>query len=188
MVERVKFHDRIYEQTVLRLVPLSITPNQITLFRLVCTPIVVALAVAQAYVLALIFFLVLAFSDTVDGSLARVRNQVTTWGKVFDPIADKVLVGSLIIVLVMQRLSVGLALVLLSIELLFLIFGWWKIKRGVEVSANRFGKAKMFLQVLGVTLLFLGIITGFHGLYHISAQTFYLAIVFAVVSLFAAGF
>lgn len=188
MAERVKLHDRFYSWTVLKLVPASVTPNQITMFRLVSTPVVVVLAVMEYYRLALLCFLLLAFSDTVDGSLARVRNHVTSWGKVFDPVADKVLVGSLVIVLVIQHLGAGLALVLLSIEVLFLLFGWYKVKSGVEVQANRFGKIKMFLQVIGVSLLFFGLITGFHGLFHISAQTFYLAIVFAVVSLFAAGF
>lgn len=188
MSERLKIHDRLYALTVLKLVPQSVTPNQITLFRLVSTPVVVTLAAMESYPLALFAFLVLAFSDTVDGSLARVRNQVTSWGKVFDPLADKVLVGSLVIVLVMQHLGVGLALVLLSIELLFLVFGWWKIKSGRDVQANLWGKIKMFLQVIGVSLLLLGLITGFHGLFHVSAQTFYLAIAFAIVSLFAAGF
>ncbi len=188
MHERLKFHDRLFAKTVLKLVPQSVTPNEITFFRLVSTPVVVVLAVMESYPLALFFFLVLAFSDAVDGSLARVRNQVTSWGKAFDPIADKILVGSLVIVLVMQQLSVGLALGILSLELLFLVFGYWKIKSGVEVQANLWGKIKMLLQVIGVALLLVELITGFPGLFHISAQTFYLAIVFAVVSLLAAGF
>lgn len=188
MRDGVKFHDRLYSMLLLPLVPASVSPNQVTLFRMVCTPVVVVLAVMHAYVWTLVVFLILAFSDTLDGSLARVRGQVTTWGKVFDPVADKILVGSLVIVLVMQHLGPGLALLILGLELLFMLIGWWNIKRGKVVQANRWGKIKMFLQVLGVSLLLLGLITGFQGLFHFSSQTLYLALVFALASLLAAGF
>lgn len=188
MRDGVKFHDRLYARFLLPLVPASVLPNHLTMFRMIFTPAVVVLAVMQWYVWSLIVFLILAFSDTLDGSLARVRGQVTTWGKVFDPVADKILVGSLVIVLVMQHLGPGLALLILGLELTFLLIGWWKIKQGKVVQANRWGKIKMFLQVIGVSLLLLGLITGFQGLFHISSQTLYLALVFALVSLLAAGF
>lgn len=184
---RTKFHDRIYAKTFLRLVPRSVHPNHVTMARFLLTPGVVMLTVAERYGLALASFLMLAFSDTLDGSLARVRNKVTTWGKVFDPVADKILIGSLVIVLVMQHISAGLALVILGLELSFMVLGFWKLMHGTVVQANRWGKIKMSLQVLGVSLLLIGIMTGFSGLFHVSAQAFYVAIIFAVVSLFAAG-
>lgn len=183
----VKFHDRLMARWVLPAVPKRVHPNHVTMARLLCTPIVVVLAVMAWYRLALGAFLLLAFTDMLDGSLARVRNQVTSWGKVFDPIADKLLIGSLVVVLVVQHLGPGLALIILGLESLVILLALWRLRQGKEVQANRWGKIKMFLQVVGVTLLLVGMLTGFTGLFHVSAQAFYVAIIFAVLSLFAAG-
>lgn len=186
-MQGAKFHDRLLAKSLLPLIPSWVEPNHITIVRFFLTPAVVAVTIWGQYLIALPFFLAVAFTDILDGSLARVRNRVTTWGKVFDPVADKLLIGSLVVVLVAKHLDVGLALLIVSLELLFMLIGLYKLQQGTPVQANRWGKIKMSLQVLGVTLLFVGLMTGFTGFYAVSERVLYVAIAFAVVSLFAAG-
>lgn len=184
---KLKIHDRIYKKTFLKLIPGFVHPNHVTIARFILTPFVIWLAVQGYYGLAIPVFLAVAFTDSIDGSLARARDQVTAWGKIYDPVADKLLIGSMVVVLVIQHLGFYLGVAIIGIEVLFIVLGWWWVSGGNNVQANKWGKIKMCLQVLGVTLLLIGLATGFEGLFNISAQTFYLAIFFAVVSLFTSG-
>jgi CDP-diacylglycerol--glycerol-3-phosphate 3-phosphatidyltransferase len=183
----LKLQDRLFKKTILRVIPQRIHPNHITMVRFVFTPVVVLLVLKGFYGWGIASFLILAFTDTLDGAMARVYDKITPWGKVYDPLADKLLIGSLVSILVIQHLSAQLAIAIIGIELLFIALGWWWMSSGVEVQANRWGKIKMFLQVVGVTLLLIGLATGFEGFYDVSAKTFYLALVFAIISLFTSG-
>lgn len=183
----LKIQDRLYQKTIFHLIPDFVHPNHVTISRFMLTPLVVFLILIEQYHWGILLFLFTAFTDTVDGALARVRNQITPWGQVYDPVADKLLIGSLVGILVIRHLDPFLALVIIGIEVLFIALGWWKVSLGIEVQANKWGKAKMFLQVLGVLLLLIALATGFQGFYDISAKTFYLAIVFAIISLFTSG-
>lgn len=184
----LKIQDRVYKKTIFHLIPEFVHPNHLTISRFILTPVVVFLVIIEQYYAGIALFILTAFTDTLDGALARVRNQITPWGQLYDPVADKLLIGSLVAILVIQHLGVFLALVIISIEVLFIALGWWKVSLGIEVQANKWGKAKMVLQVLGVLLLLAGLATGFEGgFFDISAKTFYLAIVFAVISLFTSG-
>lgn len=167
--------------------PERVHPNHITMARFVLTPFVVWLVLEGVYGWGMLAFLFVAFTDTLDGAMARVRNKVTPWGKIYDPVADKLLIGSLVIVLVIKHLGVQLAIAILAIEVLFIGLGWWWVSNGLEVQANRWGKIKMFLQVVGVTLLLLGLATGFDGFLDVSSKTFYLALLFEIISLFTSG-
>lgn len=171
----------------MHIVPKWLHPNHLTIARFVLTPFVIFLVVQQYYGLAIPAFLIVAFTDTLDGSLARIRNQITPWGTVYDPVADKLLVGSMVVVLVIQHLGFYLGVAIIIIELVFIALGWWWLSSGTVVAANKWGKIKMFLQVVGVCMLLVGLATGFEGLFDISAKTFYLAIFFAIISLFASG-
>jgi CDP-diacylglycerol--glycerol-3-phosphate 3-phosphatidyltransferase len=183
----LKLQDKIYQKTFLFLIPDRLHPNHLTMARFVLTPLVLWLTVQQYYASAIVSFLLVAFTDTLDGSLARVRNKITPWGKIYDPVADKLLIGSLVSVLVIQHLGFYLGLTIILIELVFIGLGWWWSSNGHVVQANRWGKVKMFLQVVGVTLLLVGLATGFEGLFGVSETTFYIAIFFALISLFTSG-
>ena len=184
---QLKIQDKFFHATIFRFFPKRLHPNHLTMARFILTPVVAWLAVNQWYGWVLPSFLLVALTGTLDRSLARVRNQVTQWGKIYDPVADKLLVGSLVIILVLQHLSVFLGIAILFIEFLFIALGWWWLHNGQEVQANFWGKAKMLLQIIGVTLLILGIAHNFQGFYDVSATSFYLALVFAIVSLFTSG-
>ena len=185
--EGLKIQDRLFKKTILRIIPKWVLPNHITILRFLLTPLVMWLTITQQYGIAVVVFLLVAFTDILDGSLARVRNQVTKWGKLYDPVADKVLIGSLVAIVVTQHLGVYLGAAIIIIELIFIGLGFWWTQNGHAVQANKWGKIKMFLQVCGVTILLVGLATGFQGLFGISATTFYLAIFFAIISLFSSG-
>ncbi len=179
--------DRILRYTILPLIPKWVEPNHITLFRFFATPFVILLIVMENYVWGIPAFIFVAFTDAVDGSLARTRNQITDWGKLYDPLADKLLIGSMVFIIVMRYLNFYLALVLIVIEAIFIIGAWWRHRNGDKVQADIWGKIKMNLQVIGVLFLLFALLFQIDGFFSISAGTFYLAIVFAIISLFSHG-
>jgi CDP-diacylglycerol--glycerol-3-phosphate 3-phosphatidyltransferase len=184
---QLKLQDKFFEKTILPFIPAWLKPNHITVVRILLTPVVVLLAIYQLYEYAIPVFLFIALTDTIDGSLARVRGQITDWGKLYDPVADKLLIGSLVVVLVFQHLGVILGISIIFIEIVFIALGWYWARTGQVVQANTWGKMKMFLQILGVTLLLFGLAIDFQGLFDISETTFYLALIFAIISLFTSG-
>lgn len=176
-------HDRLLAATLLRLVPNETTPNQITVARIFMTPMVLWLLHEGRYDIGVPLFLVTALTDTLDGSLARVRDQVTDWGKTWDPIADKLLIGSVAVLLLARHFPLELTIVILGFEAAFLAAGWYRRTQGVIVSANWWGKFKMLAQVIGMTLFLLSLMTGIGALATASYAAFGVAIVFASVSL-----
>lgn len=185
--QKIFLPDRILRATILRLIPRSITPNAVTVFRMVATPFVLWILVRGEYGWGMLAFLLAALTDAIDGAMARTRNQITDWGKMYDPLADKLLIGSVVVVLVMRELSFFLGAAILGIEMLFVISAWWRHKKGKVIEANRWGKMKMVLQVLGVTLLLVALVTAWSPLFPFSQATFFLAIIFALVSLVTYG-
>ncbi|OHA20054.1 MAG: hypothetical protein A2836_02450 [Candidatus Taylorbacteria bacterium RIFCSPHIGHO2_01_FULL_45_63] len=153
------FIDRVMEVTVLRLFPRYITPNHVTIFRFVSIPFILYLFSKEEYRVGTLLFLISAFSDAVDGAMARTRKQVTSWGKMFDPLADKLLIGLTSVIVVGQYLSIRLALSIVFVELLLIIGAvWGRYRGGREIQAGRIGKIKMILQSVGIGVLLLGII------------------------------
>lgn len=184
---RVSFSDHILRVTLLRLIPRSVTPNAVTIFRMIATPFILWILVRGEYGLGMLAFLFVALTDAIDGAMARTRNQITDWGKMYDPLADKLLIGSVVVVLVMRELSFFLGVSILAIEILFIISAWWRHTKGRVIEANRWGKIKMGLQVLGVALLLAALVTEWPPLFPFSTATFSLAIIFALVSLVTYG-
>lgn len=180
-------HDRFLAATILRLVPRWITPNMVTTLRFVLIPFVLTFLSLEMWVVAVPLFLFTALTDAMDGSLARTRKQVTEWGTFFDPVADKLLIGSVVLLLVAARVNPWFALLILGVEALIIGGGIIRKRRGVVTSANIFGKTKMFLQVVGVTFLLVAAWTGMDLYVDLSVGTLSLAVAFAVISLFTYG-
>ena len=160
MSSKIYPHDRLMAATVLKLIPAWVTPNQITILRMLLTPAVVWLLWSRSYAPGLPLFLVVAFTDMIDGSLARTRDQVTSWGMLWDPVADKLLIGSIGVLLLFRAFPSGLIAVVFGLEAAFLIGGYWRKRQGVIVSANWWGKFKMLSQVAGVALYLAFLETG----------------------------
>ena len=148
-------------------------PNIITLARICLTPVIALLPFIQGSwpkVVAFVIFLIAAFSDILDGWLARRYNTVSDLGKLLDPIADKLLLFATLIpifwmtrhptILVDYRipwwgsLPVWVALLLVGREVLITVFRHFAQRRGVVIPAAGAGKAKALLQnaFIGATI------------------------------------
>ena len=106
------------------------------------------------HVVGVALFLGAAFTDYLDGKIARSRQQVSTLGKLLDPIADKLLISAALISLVENRLVPAWAVVVI-VGREFAVSGLRSIAagEGVIISASRMGKLKMFAQVVAVATL-----------------------------------
>jgi CDP-diacylglycerol---glycerol-3-phosphate 3-phosphatidyltransferase len=180
-------HDYLMRYTVLYLVPNFVTPNMVTMFRIVCTPVVLWFLYVEQYAIGVPLFMFVAFTDALDGSLARVRKQITDWGTFYDPFADKVLIGSVVLLVVVKHVNILFGLTIVFVEALITLGGVLRKRNGKMVGANVFGKTKMFLQVLGVSFLLFALWAGYSLFIPISIGTLSLAVVFAVISLFTYG-
>lgn len=136
--------------------PHFITPNFITVARLVFVPVGAYTLFKNGgndplwqYISWIVFF-ILGMSDVLDGNLARSRNAITEFGKFLDPVADKVMIGTAMISLsILNRLPWWITFVILSREIGITIFRLAIIKRGV-IAANKGGKIKSTFQNFGV--------------------------------------
>ncbi len=153
-------------------------PNGITVARIVAAPVVFALILSGGFgqlLLAFILFVIAALSDLWDGYLARRRGQITDFGKLADPIADKLLVVSTFVPFyivsvreAMTTLSVvpywavlplWVLLVVLGREFLITVFRWFAKGRGVVIAAGKEGKYKATFQnmFMGGEILWLAV-------------------------------
>ena len=133
--------------------PLNV-PNALTLFRILLVPVlVVALleAAPETSILAAVVFAVAAITDGLDGYIARQRRDITTFGKVMDPIADKLLIAAALITLVsLDRVEPWLATVIIARE--FAVSGLRVAagQQGVVIPASPLGKLKTALQIAAI--------------------------------------
>ncbi len=186
--EEVHPHDQFLAKTILKWFPSSVTPNRISIFRILATPAVFYLVLNGFYRLGIISFLLVAFTDALDGSLARTQNKITKFGMLIDPVADKFLVGSIILILVFRSLNPWLGIAVLGIEVIFIVSALVsRIKFKTVHMANRWGKIKMFLQVLAMCTIMFGLVLDVPIFFAFATGILGLAIGFAIVSLFKHG-
>ena len=133
--------------------PLNL-PNLLTLLRIMLVPaLVVALLgnTPAGDVLAAVVFALASLTDFVDGYLARARDSVTTFGKLMDPLADKLLIVAALISLVsLHRLAAWIAMVIITRELAVTVLRLGATQAGVVIGASPFGKVKTCLQIAAV--------------------------------------
>jgi CDP-diacylglycerol--glycerol-3-phosphate 3-phosphatidyltransferase len=180
---RVTVIDRFIARLFFRFLPDSVTPNQITKFRLSLIPFIALLLVLNYYSVAAVLFLFAALSDALDGALARTKRKITTWGTLYDPIADKLLIGIVSVIIVSRYVGFPLALSIVLIELFLVLSAYFRYK-GRVVPAKTMGKTKMILQCLGIFMLLLAVILKIPLLLIIATYTLYLAVGFGLLSLF----
>ncbi|MFM2357282.1 MAG: CDP-diacylglycerol--glycerol-3-phosphate 3-phosphatidyltransferase [Candidatus Parcubacteria bacterium] len=176
------FIDKILSITFLRLLPSVVTPNHLTLLRLILTPFVFFLLLIGSYTYGTILFIIAAFSDALDGARARTENRITLWGTLCDPIADKLLVSSVAVLLVSRYMSIALAGTIIFIELILVLSSYFRFK-GKVVPAKASGKIKMVLQCVGIIFLLLWIVWQTPLLLMLASYTLYGAVFFALLSL-----
>ena len=182
--------DKLLWAVCLPAIPASVSPNHVTLFRFILTPFVLYLLYVGQWLPALILFALAAFSDAVDGALARTRNQITDWGKVYDPIADKLLVGLSAIVIIPVYFDFLLVFLLILTEIMIILGAYWirYYTPHSELQANIWGKVKMFIQSVSLTLLILaGLVAMPSVVIDLIEIALYTSLMLAVISAVYAG-
>lgn len=136
------------------------TPNKITVARIAVTPILAWLILQDGLAerwAAFGLFVAAAVSDVVDGNLARGRGEITRFGQLLDPAADKLLVLTTFLPLYwIDLLPLWLVLLVLSREALITVFRRYAANRGTVIAASGWGKSKAMVQnwFIGSVLVF----------------------------------
>ena len=140
-----------------RAVSLYNPANVLTVLRMVLVPVFVGLVVTSGLtgsgprIAACLVFCIASLTDYVDGWIARRWSMVTSFGKVADPIADKALTGTALVVLaVYERLPWWVTVVILAREWGVTALRFWVIRYGI-IPASRGGKLKTVLQIAAIT-------------------------------------
>jgi CDP-diacylglycerol---glycerol-3-phosphate 3-phosphatidyltransferase len=132
-------------------------PNVLTLLRILAVPVIVVALLGETPngdALAAGVFALAAFTDGLDGYIARRRSDITTFGKLMDPLADKLLIiASLVSLVSLDRLSAWVAMVIIARELAVTGLRAVAVEQGVVISASWLGKLKTVLQVGAVFAL-----------------------------------
>jgi CDP-diacylglycerol--glycerol-3-phosphate 3-phosphatidyltransferase len=163
-------------------------PNLLTLTRILLIPVFVVLFATpdpHRSIIAAIVFAVAAVTDLLDGYLARRSGQVTKLGKLLDPIADKLLVLSALILLVnVDRVSALVAILIIAREVAVTGIRAIAATEGMIIAAETTGKYKMALQVIAIVLLILeGTALSVLGNLHLAGiVTLYLSLILGYVS------
>ena len=143
--------------------------NKLTIFRIILVPLMVIipffeikgeiLGVPITYLIMDLIFIIASITDKLDGYIARSRNQVTTFGKFLDPLADKILVLTAMIMLVeMNKLPAWIPVIVLARE--FIVSGYRLIaveKGGKVIAASKWGKLKTVTQMIAIILAFIDV-------------------------------
>ena len=144
-------------------------PNKLTILRIIMIPIFVATfyvtAIPCNYIISAAIFLIAAFTDFLDGYIARKYNLVTNLGKFLDPIADKVLVSTALIIMLLPAPlestiipfygAIAVAIILAR-ELIVSGFRIVAASNGKVLAADKSGKIKTFTQDIAVVVLLVG--------------------------------
>ena len=132
-------------------------PNVLTLLRILAVPVLVVALLDETPdgdVIAAAVFALAALTDGLDGYIARRREEVTTFGKLMDPLADKLLVIAALISLVsLNRLDAWIAMVIIAREIAVTGLRSLAAEQGVVIAASWLGKLKTLLQVAAIICL-----------------------------------
>ena len=138
------------------MLPLNL-PNALTLLRILLVPVVVVALLDETPngdAIAAGVFALAALTDGLDGYIARSRDAITTFGKLIDPIADKLLVTAALVTLVsLQRLEAWVAMVIIAREFAVTALRGLAAERGIGIQASWLGKLKTILQIAAIIAL-----------------------------------
>ena len=180
-------------------------PNKLTVFRILLVPIMMIipylnikgelLGIPVTYLIIELIFIIASITDKLDGTIARKRNLVTTFGKFLDPIADKILVLAALIMLVeFGKIPGWIPIIVLFRE--FVVSGYRLIasqKGGKVIAASIWGKLKTVTQMIAIILAFIdigaffeftkGTLSGWHLV--INALTSIMMVVSVIAAIFS---
>ena len=160
-------------------------PNRLTILRVVMIPLFVVAMLWETLpyheYIALALFVGACITDFFDGYLARKYNQITTFGKFMDPLADKLLVCSAMICMIdLKRLTAWFVIIIIAREFIISGFRLIAAENGIVIAANYWGKFKTASQMIMIILLILH----FDGIFVILEQIFiWLSLALTIISL-----
>ena len=131
-------------------------PNKLTIARMIAAPVYVILYALELYIPAFIVFVAASLTDMLDGRIARARGLVTNFGKIMDPLADKILVYSAFCMFIDKGIVPGwMLIIILARE--FAVSGMRTVaaSEGKVIAAGMTGKIKTVLQMFAVLFLIL---------------------------------
>lgn len=132
------------------------TPNKLTLLRVVLVPFFMICALYLNHYAALVLFVLAFFTDMLDGSLARKNNQVTNFGKIMDPLADKLLVTAALLCLAEKGLiSPWISVIILAREFIVSGIRMAAASEGKVIAASGLGKIKTIWQFISLSFALL---------------------------------
>ena len=158
-------------------------PNKLTIFRIILVPIIVIitffniqgefLGIPITYLIINLIFIIASITDKLDGTIARSRNLVTTFGKFLDPIADKILVLAALIMLVeFGKIPAWIPIIILFRE--FVVSGYRLIASqngGEVIAASIWGKLKTVTQMIAIILCFIDKFSFGDFIFRVSSET-----------------
>lgn len=133
-------------------------PNKLTLVRVCMVPIFIVAFMMGYYYAALVIFALASLTDYFDGKIARERNLITNFGKIMDPLADKILVYSALCLFIdVKVIDAWMLIIILARE--FVVAGMRTVaaSEGRVLAAGMSGKIKTVLQMFAVIFLLLGL-------------------------------
>ena len=160
-------------------------PNKLTLFRVVLIPFFVVFMLVNVTGntdkwIALIIFIIASLTDLLDGKIARKYNLITDFGKLMDPLADKLLVCSALICLVsLDRIPAWIVIIIIAREFIISGFRLIAADNGRVIAASYWGKFKTTFQMIMVILM----IADISQLFILTQIIMYVALILTVVSL-----
>lgn len=162
------------------------TPNKLTLIRMVSVPFFIAALYLNLNLAAIVIFAVASFTDYLDGHIARKYNLVTNFGKLMDPLADKILTISALVCfleMMVPYLYAWMVVVIISRELLVTGIRMIALDDGKVIAASKWGKAKTVSQLAAIIAIMVDrIIPLSFGTFHLTQVLIIAAVVLTVYS------
>lgn len=157
-------------------------PNKLTVLRVCLVPFFVLFLLAEAipfrFLFALIIFAAASYTDHLDGKIARRDNLITNFGKLMDPLADKIMVMSALICFVRLDLASTICVIIIMVrEFAVTSIRQVALEQGKVIPANNWGKAKTVSQIVAIiaillfqTVLGFGWLEAYAGVMNIAGQ------------------
>ena len=160
--------------------------NRLTMARVVVIPLFIAICYLPGNggnILSSLLFIIAAFTDWLDGYLARKRNEVTPFGKFLDPVADKLLVAAALVWLVeADRVPAILALVIIGREIAIGALREWLAQHASVVHVSTIAKWKTAMQMMAITLLLLNLPIAGVSMHEVGLVLLWIAVVLTLWS------
>lgn len=160
-------------------------PNQLTMARIIMVPVVMALMLMGYEIPALVVFAIASITDFLDGYIARKKNLVSSFGKIMDPLADKILsFGALVCFIQMGIVSVWAPIIIIAREFFVTSMRVVAVSKGKVIAASWWGKIKTNVQMFAImfALLLCGLGNPAFMGFSIAGILIWIAAIFTVAS------